>query len=235
MSEETIVLGEQGNMLELDETGQIIPVMEVLVIEPLHDDVVIPFYASEGDSGMDVSSREDYVLQPGETKLFKLGFKMQIPRHPLHTLGYRWEAQMRPRSGLSLKTMLRVGNSPGTVDNFYISEVGVILTNSASNTYTVDTERAIIGDELAVTSVELNTPNSGVVRALDGKFYTSRELHELGITELTDIFMEGSLLIRKGDRIAQMVLVEVIRPVEIAVGKVDPEHGRSGGFGSTGV
>ena len=90
--------------------------------EKMYDDVKMPEYSHEGDSGMDVYSRENKLICSGETALLKLGFKVAIPN------GY--EIQVRSKSGLSLKEGIVVLNSPGTVDSTYRGEVGVILHNS---------------------------------------------------------------------------------------------------------
>lgn len=92
-----------------------------ILIELLNEDVKMPQYANIGDSGMDVYSQDEYTILPGETKLIPLGFKMVIPQ------GY--EVQVRPRSGNSLKTKMRVANAPGTVDASYRGELGVIVEN----------------------------------------------------------------------------------------------------------
>lgn len=88
----------------------------------LHPDAVIPKYATPGASGFDLVALEDVYISPGETRLIKTGLSVAVPA------GY--ELQVRPRSGLSLKTLLRVANSPGTVDSDYRGEVCVIMTNS---------------------------------------------------------------------------------------------------------
>lgn len=93
-------------------------------IKKLNPDAVIPKYATEGSSGFDLVAIEDVTIQPGQTKLVKTGLAVNI--------GPGYEMQVRPRSGLSLKTPLRVANSPGTVDSDYRGEVCVIMTNSAT-------------------------------------------------------------------------------------------------------
>ena len=92
-------------------------------IEICNPDAKIPTYAHKGDAGMDVYSTIDVTIAPGETKLIPLGFKVAIPE------GY--ELQVRPRSGFSLRTNLRVANAPGTIDSGYRDEVGIILHNCA--------------------------------------------------------------------------------------------------------
>lgn len=90
--------------------------------EKVTPDAKLPTYAHDGDAGMDVYANEDYVINPGETVLVKTGIKVAIPK------GY--ELQVRPRSGLSAKTKLRVANTPGTVDSGFRGEVCVIMENT---------------------------------------------------------------------------------------------------------
>jgi len=90
-------------------------------IKKLHPEAEIPKYAHIGDSGFDLVAIEDVLLYPGETKLIKTGLAISV--------GLGYELQVRPRSGLSLKTPLRVANAPGTVDSSYLGEVCVIITN----------------------------------------------------------------------------------------------------------
>ena len=184
--------------------------LEELVIETLHEDVRMPEYVSEGDSGMDVRSREHCLLVPEQTFLFKLGFKMAMPKHPWHDAGWRWECQARPRSGVSLKTSLTMPNSPGTIDNFYSSEVGIILRNDAVPK---------IGEQQTV-------------RALDGRDIPISDLPPFLRTKNGNVPI-GTVWIKPGDRIAQLVFDSVVRPMAIKVGKVDKR--REGGFGSSGV
>jgi dUTP pyrophosphatase len=89
----------------------------------LHPDAKLPAYATAGASGFDLVAIEDVEINRGETVLVKTGLSVEVPEG--------FEMQIRPRSGLSLKTPLRVANSPGTVDSDYRGEVGVILTNIA--------------------------------------------------------------------------------------------------------
>lgn len=87
----------------------------------LHPDAVLPAYARPGDAGMDVCACEAATLQPGDRKLIKTGLVMELP--------HGTEAQMRPRSGLALKHGITLLNTPGTIDEGYRGEVGVILIN----------------------------------------------------------------------------------------------------------
>ena len=87
----------------------------------IHPEAVLPTYARPGDAGMDVCSCEAATLQPGERKLIRTGLVIELPRGT--------EAQMRPRSGLALKQGITLLNTPGTIDEGYRGEVGVILIN----------------------------------------------------------------------------------------------------------
>lgn len=105
-------------------------------IQKIHEDAVIPTYAHTSDAGADVCAVEEVTLKPHETKIIPTGIKVSIP------LGY--EIQVRPRSGLSAKTNLRVANAPGTIDAGYLGEVGVIITNTGNLSYTINK-----GDKIA--------------------------------------------------------------------------------------
>lgn len=94
-------------------------------IKKLHPDAVVPKYATNGSSGFDLVALEDVAIYPGETALVKTGLAVDV--------GPGYEMQVRPRSGLSLKTPLRVSNSPGTVDADYRGEVCVIMTNTSTD------------------------------------------------------------------------------------------------------
>ena len=91
----------------------------------LSNEAKIPEKANDGDACYDVYSIKDDTISPGETKLFRLGFKVAVPDG--------WELLIRPRSGMALKSRLTVLNTPGTIDSGYRGEVGVILYNAGSN------------------------------------------------------------------------------------------------------
>lgn len=81
----------------------------------------LPSYAHPGDAGMDLCSVEKLEIPSGGRRLVRTGLAMRLPP------GY--EAQVRPRSGLALKKGVTVLNSPGTIDEGYRGEIGVILVN----------------------------------------------------------------------------------------------------------
>ncbi|MGX5574091.1 dUTP diphosphatase [Bacillus toyonensis] len=84
-------------------------------------DVELPKYAREFDAGFDLVAAEDVIIKPGETKVIPTGLAFEIPP------GY--EMQIRPRSGMSRKTKLRV--VLGTIDSGYRGEIGVIADNAS--------------------------------------------------------------------------------------------------------
>lgn len=140
-----------------------------LRFKKIHPAAVLPAYAHEGDAGMDVRSVDDVEISPGSRALVHTGLVMMLPR------GY--EAQVRPRSGLALKHGVTVLNTPGTIDEGYRGEVGVILAN----------------------------------------------------------FGDAAFSVKKGDRIAQIVVAPVTRADIVETGEVDGTERGGGGFGSTGV
>jgi dUTP pyrophosphatase len=95
-----------------------------LKFKQLHPDAKLPRRATVGASGMDLVAIENVMLHPGEKQLIKTGLAVEIP--------YGFEIQIRPRSGLSLKTNLRICNSPGTIDQDYKGELCIIMQNITS-------------------------------------------------------------------------------------------------------
>jgi dUTP pyrophosphatase len=90
-------------------------------IKRLHPRAQIPFYATVGSAGFDIASIEDISIPAGATALVHTGLGMAIP--------FGYELQVRPRSGMALKTSYLVKNSPGTIDSDYRGEIGVIVHN----------------------------------------------------------------------------------------------------------
>lgn len=101
-----------------------------LPIKRIHDSAIIPQYQSLSAAGFDLHAVDNYVIMPNETVLISTGLIFDIP------VGY--ELQIRPRSGLSAKTKLRVANSPGTIDSDYKQEVKIIIENIGSLVSIID-------------------------------------------------------------------------------------------------
>jgi dUTP pyrophosphatase len=99
---------------------------------------ILPAYETEGAAGMDLRALllEDIVIpQSGRVKI-PTGLFLEIPP------GY--EAQVRPRSGLAIRSGVTVLNSPGTIDSDYRGELEVILVNLGQDSFTVNN-----GDRIA--------------------------------------------------------------------------------------
>ena len=112
----------------------------VLKVKVLRENVKMPKRGSELASGFDVRAYSCYnpvekkdiklesvdgqygwTIKPNETLIFKTGLVMAC--------GEDEEIQVRPRSGLSCKTKLRIANTPGTIDADYRGEIGIIIDN----------------------------------------------------------------------------------------------------------
>lgn len=91
----------------------------------------LPSYSTAHAAGMDLMAfiDEEIILKPLERKLIPTGLYIELP------IGY--EAQIRPRSGLSIKKGITVLNTPGTIDSDYRGEIGVILINLSNEEFKV--------------------------------------------------------------------------------------------------
>ena len=160
----------------------------------LSSEATIPTKAHPTDSGFDLYASEDVIIEPGETVIVPTGIAVELPKG--------FEAQVRPRSGVTAKTKLRV--QLGTIDNGYKGEIGVIVDNIAD-------------DPFGNTSRYLNFVDGSEIRQ-------------------DDDIPDGTYHIRKGDRIAQLVVQALpeVTAVEIEEFTQDSERGE-GAFGSTGV
>lgn len=92
-------------------------------VRPGYADLPLPRYMTRGAAGMDLYAAVDepVVLRPGSRALVPTGIAIALPQ------GY--EAQVRPRSGLALRSGVTLLNSPGTVDSDYRGEVMVLMIN----------------------------------------------------------------------------------------------------------
>jgi dUTP pyrophosphatase len=138
---------------------------------PQGEGLPLPDYMSEHAAGADLCAavREQLTLLPGARALVPTGFSIALP--------FGYEAQVRPRSGLAIRTGVTCLNTPGTIDADYRGEVQVVLAN--------------LGTEPVV--------------------------------------------IRRGDRIAQIVVAPVSRARFEIVEQLPPTTRGDGGFGSTGL
>jgi dUTP pyrophosphatase len=100
-----------------------------LKIKKLSESAVIPEYKTDGASGMDLSSTERVTLMPFERKLVPTGLAIQLEQG--------FEAQLRPRSGTSIKHGLTLINCVGTIDSDYTGEIFIPMINLSSTPYTI--------------------------------------------------------------------------------------------------
>jgi dUTP pyrophosphatase len=139
-------------------------------IKLLDENLPAPRYAHPGDAGLDLVSRADLVLEPGQRAMVPTGIAVAIPPG--------FAGFVLPRSGLAARHGIALVNSPGLIDSGYRGELTVVMIN----------------------------------------------------TDRTEPFR-----IRRGDRIAQLVIqrVEEVRLVQVQ--DLDDTPRGEGGFGSTGL
>ncbi len=101
-----------------------------LKVKKLVDHAMLPKYAHPGDAGLDLFAAEAITLAAGGSGIVKTGISIELPEGT--------EAQVRPRSGLALKHAVTVLNSPGTVDEGYRGEVGVIMINHGKEDFHIE-------------------------------------------------------------------------------------------------
>ncbi len=94
-------------------------------------DLPLPAYATDGAAGLDLLAAvaTPVTLAPGERTLVPTGLAIALPA------GY--ELQVRPRSGLALRHGVVLPNSPGTIDEDYRGEIGVIVLNAGTDSFTI--------------------------------------------------------------------------------------------------
>lgn len=114
------------------EAGVSEPVIVKLQREEGCEDIPLPTRMTEHAAGFDVAAAVPHPtpIAPGEIKLIPCGFSMAIPP------GY--EAQMRPRSGLSSRKGLTLINTPGTIDADYRGQVQAPLVNLGKETVLIE-------------------------------------------------------------------------------------------------
>lgn len=111
--------------------------MTVLKIEKLPHNQILPEYKTEGAAGMDLCAAisEPLELKPLERTLIPTGLKIELEH------GY--EAQIRPRSGMSIKHGITLINCVGTIDEDYRGEVCVPVVNISNEAYTIQPQERI--------------------------------------------------------------------------------------------
>ena len=118
----------------------------ILKIYRMEHNKFVPEYKTEGAAGMDLCAAisEPITLKPLERTLIPTGLKIELEH------GY--EAQIRPRSGLSIKHGITLINCVGTVDEDYRGEVCVGVVNVSNEEYTIQPDERIA--QMVIARVE---------------------------------------------------------------------------------
>ena len=109
------------------------PTRDILVRRLPHGEgLPLPAYATSGAAGLDLLAAVDaqVTIPPGGRALIPTGLAVALP--PGH------ELQIRPRSGLALRHGIVLPNSPGTIDEDYRGEIGVIVLNAGAEPFVVE-------------------------------------------------------------------------------------------------
>lgn len=106
----------------------------------------LPGYSTPLSAGMDLRANLDapVTLKPLERRLVPTGLFIELPEG--------FEAQIRPRSGLALKSGISVVNTPGTIDADYRGEIGIILINLSDEDFVVNDGERIC--QMVINKVE---------------------------------------------------------------------------------
>lgn len=109
----------------------------ILKIERLEHNRILPEYKTSGAAGMDLCAAisEPITLMPLERKLIPTGLKIELEH------GY--EAQIRPRSGLSIKHGISLINCIGTIDEDYRGEILIPVINLSNEEYIIQPDERI--------------------------------------------------------------------------------------------
>ncbi|MEX6585199.1 dUTP diphosphatase [Paraclostridium bifermentans] len=199
------------------------------------ENATIPKYETPLASGADLFAAKDMVIRPFEKVAIPLNIKFAIPDN--------MEIQIRARSGLSLNTNLKISNSVGTIDADSVSEISVILENNyniANLPYEIAADINKLKD-LKENYKEILLRDYLIEQGHDIEQYQEGEKAYKKLLK-NYVYLDkngnpyGTIYIKKGNRIAQMVLAKYYRANFIHVYDVEEIKGvnRGGGFGHTG-
>lgn len=198
----------------------------------------IPCKGSNLAAGYDVYASEDIILKPGETKLIPLNITVALPEGI--------EMQVRPRSGLSLKTELIV--KFGTVDPDYRGIVGVIAQNTynvANLPFEIVSKPNLLNDLIkenyklvSVSEYLVNQTGFGLgyyIPACPERKKFEEFFNQKILVDQNDN-PYGTIYIKKGERIAQVIFAKYLDVNFIPYDSIEKiGENRGGGFGSTGL
>ena len=123
--------------------------MTKVLIKKLNPNVELPAYKTEGSSGMDLMAfiEEPIKISPNCTYLVPTGLSLAFP--------HEYEVQIRPRSGLAIKSSITVLNTPGTIDSDYRGEIKVILINHGTKDFFVNNKDRIAQMVLTLSLIHI--------------------------------------------------------------------------------
>jgi len=106
--------------------------MVKVLVKRLNSKVKLPEYKTTGSSGMDLMAciESPIKIAPNTLKLVSTGLSIAIPED--------LEIQIRPRSGLAVKSSIGVLNTPGTIDSDYRGELKIILFNHGNKDFIIN-------------------------------------------------------------------------------------------------
>ena len=123
-----------------------------LRVKRLAETAVLPSHAHPNDAGLDLHAAVDTVIEPGKAVSVSTAIAIELPPGT--------EAQVRPRSGLALKHAVTILNTPGTIDEGYRGEVGVVLINHGEAPFRVERgmriAQLVVQPRLAIDVVEVD-------------------------------------------------------------------------------
>ena len=172
----------------------------------LSETAITPTKGHYNDAGFDLYADEDVVLAYGETRVIATNIALELPD------GYM--ADVRPRSGLTRDTALRV--QYGTVDAGYRGGIGIICENASD-------EDARYSDAYS-TAAALGVATSKDSDKIDNLLEKSNEYNEKSV-----------IGIKRGDKIAQLVIQKIPDVQLVEADELNDTVRGADGFGSTGV
>ena len=173
----------------------------ILNFKKLSPTAITPTKAHTTDAGFDLYADEEVILTYGETAAIKTNIAIELPE------GY--VADVRPRSGLTLNTGLRVHY--GTVDSGYRNGIGIICEN-------VSSKYARHSDACAVVLLSVG------------------EEYKDYLTDRANEYEDKSIVtIERGQKIAQLVILPIPEIELTEVNELSDSDRGVNGFGSTGI
>ena len=181
LNSETVYLDETEIEIVNDFLLVNLPSILQVKLKKLSDSAQVPQYATSQAACFDLFAAEGVVIQPGETKAVGTGLVFEIPD------GY--QMKIHPRSGISLKTPLRIANAPGCVDSDFRAEVKVLLWHTGERHYMVRKKCKTLDNTFIDTEEEVNIncyyirkgdriAQAEIVPVIQATFETTNELSE---------------------------------------------------------